>query len=226
MKRFLWIALTFALISAATAPVLAVLVKTQDQIAVTIVVNVTPAPVAALPRDGAPDAGMPVAHAALRALGSGRDVDAAPLSVNVAVNTPQRAVRVEAEVTPNPNATELYSDQPVVTLNGTAGTTVVVPCAYHVTVDKTTAVHWQLEHGLTNDFAPSFPGKNLANNTYVSVPNPTATPFAVYADDRHTWTLVAAGTGMRTYCVDLTVNVPAAAPGGAYSSNAIYTLLF
>lgn len=212
MKRLLWIAFVFALIAVATAPVLAVLVKTQDQIAVTIVVNVTPAPIAA--------------HATSHGWGSGRDVDALSLAMHVAANSPQQAVRVEADVTPNPNATELYSDQPVVTLNGTAGTLVNVPCAYHVTVDKAATVHWQLDHGLTNDFAPAFPGRDLANNTYVSAPNPTATPFAVYADDGGTWTLVAASTGMKTYCVDLTVNVPAAAAGGTYSTNAVYTLLF
>lgn len=212
MKRFLGIAFAFALVALATAPVLAILVKTQDQIAVTIIVNVTPAPIAA--------------HPAIHAWGSGRDVDAFAPVLHLAVNTPQHAVRVEANVTPNPNATELYSDQPVVTLNGTAGTVVSVSCAYHVVVDKTSTVHWQLDHGLTNDFAPTFPGRNLANNTYESTPNPTATPFAVYADDGHTWTLVATGTGMRTYCVDLTVNVPAAAAGGTYSANAVYTLLF
>lgn len=211
MKRLLSIAFAFVLIAFATAPVLAVLVKTQDQISVTVVVNVTPAP---------------IARAASRGWGSQPNVDALVPVVQLAANTPQQAVRVEAQVTPNPNATELYSDQPVVTLNGTAGTSVNVPCAYHVTVDKASTVHWQLDHGVTSDFAPAFPGKNLANNTYVTSPNPTATPFAVYADDGGTWTLVAAGTGMQTYCVDLTVTVPASVAGGTYSTNAVYTLLF
>lgn len=207
----------------------------QDQIAVTIVINVTPAPIPYHPAAIAPagssiigttrQAGI-VERMHFREVGSSAHFDGPSLNLGSAVAQSQKAVRVEAEVSPNPMGTLLYSDQTVVTLNATGGTTTRFTCAYHVTV-HTTKTYWQLKHGLSNDFSGSlFPGKDLANNTYVSAPNPTATPFAVYADDGGVWATLATSGGIVTYCVDLTLTIPAAVPGGAYSSNAIYTLYY
>jgi len=141
----------------------------------------------------------------------------------VAQATAQKAVRVEANVSPNPNATLLYSDQPIVTINATAGTTVAVPCAYHVNI-KTATLNWQLKHGVSNDFAGGFIGSNLANNSYLLTPNPTSTPFVVYQTDGGVWAALQANSGTKTYCVDLTIKVPVAVAGGMYSTNAVYTL--
>jgi hypothetical protein len=137
----------------------------------------------------------------------------------------QRGVKVEASVAPNPLATLLYSDQSAVEINAVAGTSTLVPCAYHVTVD-TTVTLWTLKHGLTNDFSSGFPGGDVANNTYLTTPQPTATPFVVYNDNGGVWANAGSNGGMKTYCVDLTVTVPSTTPQGAYSSDAVYTLFF
>ncbi|MEO9264008.1 MAG: hypothetical protein ABI282_07920 [Candidatus Baltobacteraceae bacterium] len=206
-------------------------VSQQDQISVTVVVNVTPAPVSMLPRGASADGSGIVAqfsvagHRIFEKEFSAQAIHFAPNLVAQAVPTGQGAVKVQAEVSPNPNATLLYSDQNVVVINATAGTSIVVPCAYHVTVD-TKKTYWQLEHGLSNDFASSFPGNDLANNTYVAAPNPTATPFVVFADDGGKWSLIATSAGAKTYCVDLTLKIPVGVAQGAYSSNAIYTLFY
>ncbi len=206
-------------------------VSQQDQIGVTIVVNVTPAPAAMLPgRSQADGTGIIAAlsvrgHRAFEKAFFAQGVHFSPEMVALAVPTAQGAVKVEAEVSPNPNATTLYSDQNVVTLNATAGTRITVPCAYHVIVD-TTKTYWQLEHGLSNDFAGSFPGGDLANNTHVAAPNATSTPFIVYADNGGKWSLIATSAGAKTYCVDLTLTIPVGVAQGAYSSNAVYTLFY
>ncbi|MHB8462836.1 MAG: hypothetical protein ACYDA1_09325 [Vulcanimicrobiaceae bacterium] len=213
-------------------------ISQQDQIAVTIVINVTPAP---LPYN-APTSGIAKARPEIvgtaqqvgivervhyRKVGSSAGFDSPNVNIGeklVAQN--QKAVRIEAEVSPNPMGTLLYSDQTLVTLNATGGTTTHFTCPYHVTV-HTTKTYWQLKHGLSNDFSGSlFPGGDLANNTYVSAPNPTATPFTVYSDNGGQWAALATSGGTVTYCVDLTLTIPAAVPGGAYSSNAIYTIYY
>lgn len=222
--------LIFAVLAA--LPVVAsAFVSQQEQIAVTIVVNVTPAPTAMLPLGSTHDGSGIVAalsvrgHRFFQQRFSSEAIHFSPDLVAQAVPTAQGAVKVEAEVSPNPNATTLYSDQNVVTINGTAGTTVTVPCAYHVIVD-TTKTYWQLEHGLSNDFAGSFPGSDLANNTHVAAPNATATPFVVYANDGGKWALISTSAGAKTYCVDLTLTIPLVVAQGAYSSNAVYTLFY
>ncbi len=201
---------------------LATLVQQRDQIAVTLLINVTPAPLSyqAAPSDNEMGGGI-VARMQLRARGSG--------PADWVAQVPQKAVRVEAEVTPNPTATLLYSDQPFVSLTTTAGTTTTVPCAYHVTVQSTSA-SWILKHGLSNDFSDGashkFVGTVLANNTYLATPKPAATPFVVYADDGGNWATLDSNKFDQTYCVDLTIKVPASTPGGTYSSNAVYTVYF
>jgi hypothetical protein len=141
----------------------------------------------------------------------------------------QSAVRVQANVSPNPNATLLYSNIPAVTINQTAGTTASTSsCVYTVTVDTASTIAWTLDDGLSGNFTTSWPGGDLANNTYLQsgAPQPTATPFVVYASNNNTWNPKEKSSGMQTYCVTLTLTIPATVPGGAYSTNAIYTLYY
>ncbi len=65
------------------------------------------------------------ARFAMRGKGSQPSVDASEVNglSNMVAQT-QQAVRVQAEVTPNPNATLLVTNQTNIVLNGTAGTTV------------------------------------------------------------------------------------------------------
>jgi hypothetical protein len=205
---------------------LALFVSQRDQIAVDIIINVTPPPVVYKGPSVSPD--RILTRVQMRAEGSGERFDALPAPRLVAQNTPQQPVKVQAEVTPNPYATLLYSNVSFVTVNAVAGTTVTVKCAYTVTA-STTVSYFQLYHGLSNDFASNFPGGDVANNTYISTatPQPTSTPFVVYADDGGKWALLGTNGYKQTYCVDLTVTVPigVTAPG-TYSSNAVYTIYF
>ncbi len=210
LRTVFWSFVGLCLLVAAVAPVFASIVTLRDQIAITVVINVTPAPV------------VFVSHP------SRGSVDEIAISGRlrgtvVAQATAQRAVRVEANVTPNPNATLLYSDQPIVTINATAGTTVAVSCAFHVSI-QTAHVNWQLKHGVSNDFAKGFVGGDLANDTYLAVPLPTSTPYVVYADNGGVWQPFQTNSGTKTYCVDLTIKVPVSIAGGAYSTNAVYSL--
>jgi hypothetical protein len=216
-----------------TQPVKATIASQQAQMAVTIIVNVSPSPLAYVPHQE-PGANKPViaslsldraAPPALRRAFRAENLQFTPdLSNVVAQAQKQGSVLVQAEVTPNPKATILTNNAPgsTVILNQYQGATVAWPCVFTVTVDMTTA--WSLEQGLTSDFTTSFPGKDLANNTYVSTPLPTATPYVVYADDSSEWSLLGTGTGKTTYCVTLTLTIPASTPAGAYVTNAIYTL--
>ncbi len=195
----------------------ATLVQQRDQIAVTILVNVTPAPMG-YRAPSQSDEGI-VARMRMRQRGSDDWV----------AQVKQQPVRVEAAVTPNPQATLLYSDQPFTSITTTAGTTTTVPCAFHVTV-HTASAYWILKHGLSNDFsdgaADTFTGTALANNTYLATPKPAPTPYIVYADDGGNWATLDTNKYIQTYCVDLSVSVPATVPGGTYSSNAVYTVYY
>lgn len=190
----------------------------QDQIAVYILVNVTPAPVAYRPQHT--DDKIAV-RMGLRGRGSTQFTDL--------IAQQQVDVRVQAEVSPNPKATMLYSNVPAVTINQVAGTTQsTVSCVYTVTVDTPSTTSWTLDDGLSNDFGNGFSGTDLANNTYLQggTPQPTSTPFVVYPDNNNLWNTKEKSTGMHTYCVTLTLSIPAAAGQGAYGTNAIYTLYF
>ena len=210
------------LVVTAIGVALATFIQQRDQIAVTIIVNVTPAPRMA--------ADLPSASSGSRiraafTVDRHRSLRAGALSLNNLIAQSQQDVRVEASIQPNPLGTLLYSNLNSVTLNATAGTTVVLPCAYTVTVDSTQS-KWYLKDGLYQDFSGSFPGKSLANNTYISAPQPTATPFFVYSDDGGVWYQVATNGLKQTYCVDLTLTIPVSVPGGTYSTNAVYTLYY
>jgi hypothetical protein len=218
----------------------------RDQIDITITINVTPAPIAlrALPSTGI-GAGI-VARLSLnpserppRAFRAENLV----FELGNAVAQSQGSVKVEAEISPNPNATMLYGNNcqgnsPTTgtcsswTTSQTAGTTQTYPCAYEVVVD-TTVSSFTLDDGLYTNFeqsggSGSFAGGDVANNTYVSTatPQPTATPFLVYTTDGGQWAKVETGGYMRTYCVDLTVTIPSTTAQGTYSSNAVYTLYY
>ena len=213
-------AVFIALSSVAVA--VALFVQQRDQIAVTIIVNVTPAPRMAA---YAPTATTGSHIRAAFTLDTKRALRVNAISLDRLVAQNQQAVRVEASVQPNPLGTLLVSNQNSVTINATAGTTVVIPCAYTITVN-TTITYWDLYDGLFADFASTFPGKDLANNTYLTSPLATATPFYVYSDDGGTWTSVETSGGTRTYCVDLTLTIPISVSGGTYSTNAVYTLYY
>ncbi len=194
-----------------------------------ILVNVTPAPLGYVPAtSNADDRGIDL-RIALHQRGGGTEEqlrsDGEGVLVAMAPPTNQQGVKVEAEVSPDPNATLLTTDQPSVVFNAVAGTTVSQPCAYRVTV-HTTITRWTLRHGLSNDFSAStFPGGSLSNNSYniSATPNPSATPFVVYPAQ---FVPLATDGGIKTYCVDLTLAVPVGVPQGAYSTSAVYTLYY
>ncbi len=197
----------------------------RDQISVAVVVNVTPAPIVYAPAAGQTSA--VAASVTLReAKGSAQNVDAFELRGGdlIAQTSQQKALKVTAQVTPNPNATLLYSNLPSVTMTGTAGTTITQSCIYTITV-HTTITTWTLRHGLASDFTTSFAGTNLANNSYIqgATPQPTSTPFVVYPTG---WAVLDSKGGIQTYCVDLTLSIPSSVPGGTYSTNAVYTLYY
>lgn len=231
MNRFGWalafiVALSLAMASRQGA--VAYLPVQRDQIAVSILVNVTPAPIVYHP--DSKDSRIAI-RMALRARGSSRFVDAPDGRLGNMVAQTQSAVRVQAEVSPNPNATLLYSNTPAVTINQTAGTTQSTPaCVYTITVDTPSTTLWSLDDGLSNDFVTgSWPGADLANNTYLQggTPLPRATPFVVYPDNNNAWYKFASNvSGMKTYCVTLTLTIPSNIGQGAYTTNAIYTLYY
>ncbi len=246
MKRFQFFLIVagFAILALVLAqPVKATIATQQAQIGFTIIVNVTPSPMptgtglAYAPQQATATSERPsIGSLSLRRImpDLARGFRAENLqfdggSTLVAQAQVQHSVLMQAEVTPNPKATILYTDVggsggSSVTLNQTAGTTAQYPCAFTVTVDMTTA--WSLEQGLAADFAAGFPGKDLANDTYKNsaTPLPTSTPYVVYPDDGSEWSLMATGSSMTTYCVTLTLTVPGTTDEGTYSTNAIYTL--
>lgn len=202
-------------------------VQTQrTQISVYILINVTPAPVVYAPQADATQAPIAIGMR-MRARGSSDNVDAPNVDLGNTVAQAQSSLRVQAEVSPNPNATLLYTNTTAVTMNGTAGTTVNQTCAYTVTA-HTTQTSWTVYEGLANDFAgTAFPGKDLFNNTYLQTgtPNPAPTAFIVYPDNNNQWSIMAKSGGNAVYCVDLQVQIPSTA-SGAYSTSAVYTMYY
>ncbi len=239
MKRFqlLLIAVGVVILGLVFAqPVRATIQTLQTQIFITVVVNVTPSPIGYLPHQAPVQNGQPVITSISlgRALPANRAFRAEGLhftgdSTTVAQAQVQHGVLVQAEVTPNPKGTLLYSNQSSVTANIIAGTSMQIVCAFTVTVDSTKA--WSLDEGLATDFSGvsdgdpvGFSGTNLANDTYKATPLPTSTPYVVYEDDGSKWSLVGTGSVMTTYCVTLTITVPGSTLAGPYSTNAVYSL--
>jgi hypothetical protein len=205
----------------------ATFVQTQrTQISVYILVNVTPAPLAYVPPSQQKTAPLSLGMQ-LRARGSSDRVDVPNIDLRNKVADAQSAVRVQAEVSPNPNATLLYTNNSAVTFTGVAGSTLRQTCAYTITAD-TAITSWTVYEGLSNDFSgTAFPGKDLANNTYLQTgtPNPAPTAFIVYPDNNNQWSVMAKSGGTRTYCVDLQLTIPSTA-SGTYSTNAVYTMFY
>lgn len=212
-------------------PVKATIQAQQSQIAVNVVVQVVGTPIGYVPHQAPAQSGLTIASALSRATPVlQREYRAEGLhfdpSTAVAQAQVQHSLLVQAEVTPNPKGTILISNAPNVMMTAAPGQTVTLQpkCSLTVTVNMTTA--WSLEEGVSNDFSTSFLGKYLANNTYknATTPLPTSTPYIVYADDGKVWSGLASGTGITTYCVDLTVSVPLTVTDGTYVTNAVYTL--
>jgi len=231
--RLVFAALAIVLFAVVLAqPVRATIATQQAQIGVTIVINVTPSPLAYVPARRAADVRPVITSVVLkREPFSASAYRAESLhferssAIVIAQSQVQHSMLVQSQVSPNPKATILEA-QPtsIVQIGAMAGSTTEVTCAFQVWVNMSTA--WSLEEGISNDFSSGFPGKNLANNTYISAatPRPTSTPYVVYADDGKTWSLLGSGNTITKFCVDLTITVPAATPQGAYPTNAIYTL--
>lgn len=142
----------------------------------------------------------------------------------------QHSVLVQAEVTPNPKGTILVSNVPNVAMTAAPGQTVTTtssPCALTVSVNMSSA--WSLEEGAATAMTSgtsTFPNTALANNTFLNsgTPRPAATPYIVYASDGNVWSGLASGSTITTYCVVLSIAVPATAVDGTYSTTVVYTL--
>ena len=230
--------LVLAFLALVLVPAVALALTSQRaQIGITIIINATPNPLGYLHAPGATDtivakATLRGAPPALERAFEAQQLHFLPMSSSTLIaQANEKSVRVEAEVTPNPNATLLTTDAPgsTVVVSAEAGIATTFSCAYHVKVD-TTVTSWQIKDGLSANFAgtaTSFPGGNVANNTYPVTPNATSTPFVVYATDGGVWATIGnTWSGAKTFCVDLTINMPIATPQGTYSSNAIYTLYY
>lgn len=233
LQKILFALLAIAVLAVVCSrPSQALIQSQRDQIAVNIIVNVTPSPLVYVPQAVADTERLEhlpiVAKFAMHAKGSADAVDTTVADIQnlVAQASAQSALKVQASVTPNPNATTLISNQPGVILSGVAGKTVKVSCIYQVKV-QTTVTAWTLRQGLSANFDGAvFPGTNLSNNSYPapgSTPNPTFTPFVVYPS---AWTVLGSGGGTKTYCIDLQVSIPAGTAKGSYSTNAVYTLYY
>ena len=214
----------------------------RAQIGVAIIVNVTPNPLGYAGRSIVAARRSPFVIAHLREVAAplSRPYDAQALQIlpgsdmMIAQAKTQAGVEVMASISPNPNATLLVSNQPSVTESVEAGVKTTFKCVYQVTV-STTNTDWQLKYGLSADFtsgSATFPGNDLTEAAYVVPPSPSPSPaetaFPVYADNGGIWSITngAAYSGSKTFCVDLTFNVPIAIAQGTYSSNAIYTLYY
>ena len=235
MKRFqlLLIAVGVVILGLVFAePVKATIASQQAQIGVTVVVPVTGTPIAYVPHQASGQSGIVVSSLALRETlpSLQRTFRAESLqfdsgsSMVVAQAQVQHGVLVQAEVTPNPKATILYSNNPSYTFNPVApgSTTQTTGCAFTVTVDMTST--FSLEQGVAASFSGNFPGTDLANNTYITTPQPTSTPYVNYATDGSEWSLLGTGTAKTVYCIQLTVTVPPGVTDGTYTTNVIYTL--
>lgn len=241
MNKMRSVLVTFALLTLLPVVVQATIQTQRAQQAISIVVYVTPTPTPVgyepAKRSSGGFGGI-IARWALRPVEpSGHAENMTLDDRTLAVN--QGAVKVEASVAPNPNATLLtgsncQGQSPQTgqcnawVTSQQAGTTQQYACAYEISVN-TSITSWKMEQGLFADFSSgssTFPGGNLANNTYITSPNATATPFVVYQSDGNTWTVLTTNGGAKTYCVTLTLTIPPTTPAGVYNTNAVYTLFY
>jgi hypothetical protein len=211
----------------------------RSQIGIGVVINVTPAPVSMAIRraHGAQAVPAPlrvtsVAHAVRP--GEKHRVPSFRLSDgSLIIAQTQGNIAVKANVSPAPNATLLTSNMTSVTINGTAGQSTTLACAFTVAVD-TTARTWTLDTALASDFIDktTFPGGDLSWAMYSSPgpsprPSPEATTaYVVYPDNNNVAGVAVASSASQIYCVDLTIFIPTTVAGGSYSTTAIYTLFY
>ncbi len=214
----------------------------RAQIGVGIVIDVTPAPLAYTIRRVAPQSAprrspIQVTYAArLPRAGEKRRVPSFRLSdgtIQIAQATAQKSIAVKANVSPNPNATLLYPNTSVVEFGAIAGRKTTVPCAFTITI-STNVINWTLQTALSADFIDqfTFPGNDLSFAMFSSPgpsprPSPEATTaYVVYPDNNNNPIVAVASGRSQVYCVDLTINVPAAIPSGQYLTTAVYTLQY
>ncbi|GAC1408190.1 MAG: hypothetical protein NVSMB64_16080 [Candidatus Velthaea sp.] len=194
----------------------------RAQIGVAITVNVTPGPfgyrVNSRPHEQ-------LARAISIRAGAPREI--------IAQSSSQGAVPVQANVTPNPNATLLYSNTAAIQLSGTAGTTISKLCAFTVSIGTSIISSWTLDTALSNDFIdPSqWNGNQLSYNMLVSPvvsrPSPEpSTAYYVYPDNNNNFAVAAHSGYVLTYCVDLFLTIPVTVRGGVYNTTAIYALYY
>jgi len=233
MTRIRRAMLLFAIVAALPVVTDALIQQQRAQIQVSITINVTPNPLGYAEPPAATDTSVNgiVARMVLNTKESPSRYRAENLAFDKGrwVAQSQGGIKVEATVTPNPNGTLLVSNLPGVQENQEAGTTVAYPCAYTVTV-TTTQTAWTLEHGLFSDFSGfggSFTGHDAANKTHLTTgtPQPAYTPFIVYSGGQ-SWVIAASSGLTKSYCVDLQITLPISLAGGAYSTNAVYTLFY
>jgi hypothetical protein len=216
-------------------PVKATIQSQQMQIALNISVDVVGTPIVGyVPREAPSQAGVPSIASALRRAEPSMQRAFSAEGLHFAGDSTMVAqvhnVLVQAEVTPNPKGTILVSNVPNVSMMAAPGQTVTVQPLCSLTVSVNMATAWSLEEGVATDLTSAsgatLPGTALANNTYklAATPQPKPTPYIVYATDGSVWSGLASGTAITTYCVDLTVTVPASTVDGIYSTDAVYTL--
>lgn len=209
-------------------PARAIIQTQRAQLGIAVVIDVTPSPLAYAPRTIAAQSPSQIAvRFAMHAKGSQDGVDATPIddiSNLVAQSSAQSSLKVQATVTPNPTGTLLVSNVPSTSIACTAGTTCHQSCVYLISVN-TAITSWTLREGVSQNFATGFPGTDLKNDSYLQTgtPAPAPTPFVVYPT---AWSILASSGNTKTYCVDLWVVVPGTVTGGAYSTQAIYTLFY
>lgn len=182
----------------------------RAQIAIYILVNVAPGPY-----------GMRGAPRRIAAADGAR--------FDVAQVQKQSGVPVQANVVANATGNLLTSNTNAITLGQTAGTTATYPCAFKVKV-TTTVTAWTLYTGLSGDFSGNFNGNTLSWLDYQSTTTPSATAtfqnYTVYPDNNNAWQSDRKGSTTFEECVDLTLAIPVTVLGGAYSSNAVYSLYY
>ncbi len=246
MKRIRPFVFVFLALVAIPMIVEATIQQQRGQIFVNIEIDVTPAPLAMNAAPAKSAFNTIVTRATLTEVKHVRSFSAEALSFvpgSLVAQTAgqQKSVRVDAEISPNPNATLLTSNncqgsQPQpgscnhVAIPVTAGQTTTVICAYQISV-TTTQTSWTLDHGLFTNWeslagAVAFPGGDVKNSTYYASPGPAYTPFVVFTSDGGVWASVGTGSLSKTYCVNLEITVPATVAQGSYYSNATYTLLY
>ena len=203
--------------------------KAYKEVAITIVVTPSPAPVGYLPLQpraaGAP-ATARIARlvadldAGLRRIASGPTWwDVAPGAMIAQATAQPPPVPVQFNAKPDPNAAYLKVIQHTGTINAPYGTT-VVPCAFELYTFWTktyTLTDWG--YGTVRSGTGTFPIEDYPTASYLAwaVPDfsPTLTAYANQGGPGQTSWQGTAGQAQQ-HCVDLSLVVPASLPAGTY----------